>query len=50
MRTIEEVAKDRYAAVVQVLLDAGATVPARLGEHGPRTATLLAEIGLDPPG
>jgi len=49
MRTIEEVPKERYARVVEILLAAGATVPQRLGEHGPRTATLIAELGLDPP-
>ena len=39
MRTAEEVPKDRYAAVVAVLLAAGASVPARLGEDGPSTTT-----------
>jgi ankyrin repeat protein len=48
MQTIEEVPKERYAAVVRVLLEAGAVVPARLGDDGPRTATILAELGLEP--
>jgi ankyrin repeat protein len=49
MQTFDEVPKERYAKVVGVLLAAGAVVPARLGQDGPQTATILAELGLDPP-
>jgi len=30
------------------LLAAGATVPERVGEHGERSAMLIAELGVDP--
>jgi hypothetical protein len=49
MRTYDEVPKERYAKVVSVLLDAGAAIPERLGDDGPRSATTLTELGLDPP-
>ena len=45
MRTIEEIPRERYTQVVRILLDAGATVPDGL----PDAATLIAELGLDPP-
>jgi ankyrin repeat protein len=47
MATLAEIDRDRYAATVRVLLDAGATVPASFGEDGgPSAATLLAELGM----
>jgi len=48
MQTYDEVPKERYAKVVTDLLHAGAAVPERLGGDGPATATILAELGLDP--
>jgi hypothetical protein len=38
-----------YATIVRILLAAGATVPERVGGNGPRGATLIAELGVDPP-
>jgi ankyrin repeat protein len=49
MRTADEIPKEPYAEIVRILLAAGATVPERLGENGDRGATLLAELGVDPP-
>jgi len=49
MRTIDEIATEPYAEIVRILLAAGATVPERLGENGPRGAMLVAELGIDPP-
>ena len=31
------------------MLAPGAMVPERIGENGPRGATLIAELGVDPP-
>jgi hypothetical protein len=50
MRTIEEIPKEPYAEIVRLLLAAGATVPDRVGDNGQRTTTLIAELGIDPPG
>ena len=49
MRTIAEIPKEPYAEIVRSLLAAGATVPERIGEHGPRGTMLVAELGIDPP-
>lgn len=49
MRTIDEIPREPYAEIVQILLAAGATVPDRIGEHGARATTLIAELGIDPP-
>jgi hypothetical protein len=48
MRTIEEVDKPPYAEVLRILLAAGAPLPERLVD-GTTTATLFAELGVDPP-
>ncbi len=45
----DEIPREPYAAIVQMLLDAGAEVPERLGESGARGTMLIAELGLDPP-
>ncbi len=50
MRTIEEVPRDRYAKVVELLLAAGAEVPDAISEPGARSVMLIAELGVDPPG
>jgi ankyrin repeat protein len=50
MRTVDEIPKEPYAEIVRILLAAGATVPKRLGERGARGTTLVAELGIDPPG
>ena len=49
MRTTDEIPTEPYAEVVRVLLAAGATVPERIGENGPRGAMVIAELGIDPP-
>jgi ankyrin repeat protein len=49
MRILDEIPKEPYAEIVRLLLAAGATVPDRLGEHGPRGTMLIAELGIDPP-
>jgi ankyrin repeat protein len=48
MRTVDEIPKDPYAAIVRMLLAAGASIPERIGEHGARGTTLVAELGIDP--
>ncbi len=45
----DEIPREPYAAIVAMLLDAGAAVPERLGEKGERGVTIIAELGLDPP-
>jgi ankyrin repeat protein len=50
MQTIDEIPMEPYAEIVRLLLAAGAKVPARVGENGPRGVTLVAELGIDPPG
>jgi ankyrin repeat protein len=47
MRNLDEIPKHPYAAIVRLLLDAGATVPDRVGENGARATTLIAELGID---
>ena len=49
MQTIDEIPKEPYAEIVRILLAAGATVPDRLGDNGPRGTMLIAELGVDPP-
>jgi hypothetical protein len=49
MRPADEIPTHAYAEIVRFLLAAGAPVPARVGEGGPRGATLIAELGLEPP-
>jgi len=49
MRTVEEVPREPYAAIVRLLLAAGATVPERVGEHGAPAMMLIAELGVDLP-
>lgn len=49
MATVTEIDPEPYAAIVRLLLAAGARVPARVGgEHGPRAAMLLGELGIGP--
>jgi aminoglycoside/choline kinase family phosphotransferase len=43
----EEIPQAPYAAIVRLLLAAGAPVPERIGEDGPRATMLLAELGID---
>jgi ankyrin repeat protein len=49
MRILDEIPKEPYAEIVRMLLATGAKVPERIGEDGARGATLLAELGVDPP-
>jgi ankyrin repeat protein len=49
MATIDEIPQAPYAEIVRLLLAAGAPVPERIGEHGDRATTLIAELGIDPP-
>jgi ankyrin repeat protein len=50
MRLVEEIPVEPYAEIVRFLLDAGATVPERVGgDEGPRATMLMAELGVDPP-
>jgi hypothetical protein len=49
MPTVDEIPTAPYATIVRILLAAGAMVPERIGENGPRGATLIAELGVDPP-
>jgi ankyrin repeat protein len=50
MQIVDEIPKEPYAEIVRLLLAAGAKVPDRVGEDGPPGATLIAELGIDPPG
>jgi hypothetical protein len=50
MRTLDEIPTEPYAEIVRMLLAAGAIVPERIGENGPRALMLIAELGIDPPG
>jgi len=49
MRTNDEIPRQPYAEIVGMLLAAGATIPDRVGDTGPRATTLIAELGIDPP-
>jgi ankyrin repeat protein len=49
MATVTEIDPEPYAEIVRMLLAAGARVPDRIGgEHGPRAAVLLGELGIRP--
>jgi hypothetical protein len=50
MRTVDEVPTEPYAEIVRLLLAAGAPIPERIGERGPRAIMLIAELGIDPVG
>jgi ankyrin repeat protein len=47
MRTVEEIPRERYAQVVRVLLDVGASIPESISERGMKPVTLIAELGLE---
>jgi len=47
MRPVQEIPRERYANVVGLLIEAGAPMPDWDGH--PRPATIIAELGLDPP-
>jgi ankyrin repeat protein len=49
MRPVDEIPNKPYAEIVRLLLAAGAPVPDRIGENGPRATMLIAELGIDPP-
>jgi hypothetical protein len=49
MQTGDEIPKAPYAEIVRYLLAAGAQIPERIGERGPRATTLVAELGIDSP-
>jgi ankyrin repeat protein len=49
MQIVDEVPREPYREIVQLLLAAGAPVPDRIGENGARAVMLIAELGLDPP-
>lgn len=49
MRTLDEIPAAPYAEIVRRLLAAGAPVPDRIGENGPRATTLIADLGIDLP-
>ncbi len=49
MQPRDEIASAPYVEIVELLLAAGAPVPDRVGDKGPRAATVIAELGLDPP-
>jgi hypothetical protein len=48
MQPYDEIPTRPYAEIVQLLLDAGAPIPDRIGDNGPRATTLIAELGIDP--
>ena len=49
MATVAEIDPTPYAETVRLLLAVGARVPERVGgEHGPRAAAMLGELGLGP--
>jgi ankyrin repeat protein len=48
MRPVDEIPKEPYAEIVRMLLAAGATVPDRVGDNGPRGVMVLADLGVDP--
>ena len=51
MGLTEEIPSEPYVQIVQLLLEAGAPLPERVGDprHGPRAVNLIAELGLEPP-
>ena len=48
MRPTDEIPRQPYAEIVRLLLDAGATIPERIGESGSRAVSLIAELGIYP--
>ena len=50
MQTEDEIPSQAYAPIVQMLLVAGAAVPERVGENGPRAVMLIAELEVELPG
>jgi ankyrin repeat protein len=50
MQIVDEIPKEPYAEIVRLLLEAGAPVPERIVEDGPSGTTLIAELGIEPPG
>jgi ankyrin repeat protein len=49
MQTIDEIPREPYAEIVNLLIAAGAPVPDRIGPKGPPAAKLIAALGIDPP-
>jgi ankyrin repeat protein len=49
MAPAHEIPQEPYAAIVRLLLEAGAAMPDRIGEDGTSARALLAELGIDPP-
>ena len=47
MAIVDDIPTEPYAEIVRLLLAAGAPVPERIGEHGPRATVLMAELGVD---
>ena len=50
MQTVDEIPKEPYAEIVRMLLAAGATRPRADRRARARATTLIAELGIDPPG
>jgi ankyrin repeat protein len=49
MATVTEINPEPYTEIVRMLLAAGARIPERVGgQHGPRAAMLLGELGINP--
>ena len=46
MRTVQEIPRGPYAAIVRILLAAGSPVPETLWEDAPGALTMLAELGV----
>jgi ankyrin repeat protein len=49
MAPVDEIPQEPYAAIVRLLLDAGAAVPDRVGEGGMSAVALIAELGIELP-
>ena len=47
MQTVDEIPTKPYAEIVRMLLDAGASIPERIGENGSRGVMLIAELGVE---
>jgi ankyrin repeat protein len=47
MQTVDEIPSELYAQIVRMLLDAGASIPERIGENGSRGVMLIAELGVE---
>jgi hypothetical protein len=50
MQTVDEIASEPYAEIVRMLLDAGASIPERIGDNGMRGVMLVAELEIELPG